>query len=50
MEDKEKIKLIDNEIKKLKAKLETTDDILSINVKILKYELIKSKIKGVNYD
>ena len=45
MTKKEKIKLIKKEIKRLKKQLETTDDILTINTKILRYELIKDKIE-----
>lgn len=45
MTNKEKIELIDKEIKRLKEKLETTDDILTINAKILRYELIKNKLE-----
>lgn len=45
MTNKEKIELIEKEIKKLKEKLETTGDILTINTKILRYELIKSKLE-----
>ena len=45
MTKKEKIKLIKKEIKRLKEKLETTDDILTINTKILRYELIKNKLE-----
>lgn len=45
MKKKEKIKLIKKEIKRLKKQLETTDDILTINAKILRYELIKNKIE-----
>lgn len=45
MTNKEKIELIEKEIKRLKEKLETTDDILTINTKILRYELIKNKLE-----
>jgi hypothetical protein len=45
MTKKEKIKLIKKEIKRLKKQLETTDDILTINTKILRYELIKNKLE-----
>ena len=45
MTKKEKIKLIKKEIKRLKEKLETSDDILTINAKILRYELIKNKLE-----
>lgn len=42
---KEKIELIDKEIKRLKELLEVSDDLLTINTKILRYELIKSKLE-----
>lgn len=45
MTKKEKIELIEKEIKRLKKQLETSDDILTINTKILRYELIKDKLE-----
>lgn len=45
MTKKEKIGLIENEIKRLKELLEVSDDLLTINTKILRYELIKNKLE-----
>lgn len=45
MTNKEKIELIDKEIEKLKELLEVSDDLLTINTKILRYELIKNKLE-----
>ena len=45
MTNKEKIELIEKEIKRLKELLEFSDDLLTINTKILRYELIKSKLE-----
>ena len=45
MTNKEKIELIEKEIKRLKELLEVSDDLLTINTKILRYELIKSKLE-----